>query len=280
VFGGLHGCLHSGLHSLHGWQQRTGAPDPMRITIDTSELRTITQRLQFSERRTRAVTATVLTRVARQIETDWRGQFEQRLDRATPLTKRGTVVQQATAATLQAVVKLRDSSTAGSAVPSEYLAPQEFGGPRDLKKFERALQAQGSMPRGYRVVPAGGAKLDAYGNISRGQIVQVIAQLGRDFSPGYARVIGKTAAKRLAAAKRTGREYVAILNNDRSRLEPGVYQRKGRGLVRVFAYVSNVSYRTRLRLVPDGLALARQQLPAQTRRAVGESLQRLLARGA
>lgn len=266
----------------------------MQVTIDTTELRAVAQRLGFSDRRTRAVGATVLTRVARQVEGEWRGQLADRLDRPLTITKRATVVETATAARLRAVVKLRTEPTSSGAVPAEYLAPQESGGQRGFKKFELALQRAGAMPAGYKAVPGKGAKLDAYGNVSRGQIVAVLNQLAAGTaSKGYQRVIGKTQAKREQSAKRAGRVYVAITDTrGRRDLSMGIYERTAAfnraatvagalaGLRAVFVFMRNPTYKRRLRLVPDGMALASQQLPAQARRAVSESLARLLARGA
>lgn len=58
-----------------------------------------------------------------------------------------------------------------------YLLPQIKGGNRPLKRFEQRLVMNGLMKATQRAVPAAGAKLDAYGNMSRAQIVQILSQL-------------------------------------------------------------------------------------------------------
>ena len=252
----------------------------MKLTIDTSALQQLASDLTgFSDRRLRAGLATALTRTARQIEDNWRGQLGGRFDRPTSLTVNAAVVQTASAEKLTAVVMLKDQARDRGLAPAEYLAPQEAGGARGIKKFERALQSQGSMPAGWRAVPAKYAQLDSYGNVSRSQIVQVLAQLGSAYSPGYQRVISKSAAKRTATALRRGREYVAIVKRAKvGALAPGVYQRSGKDLLPVFIYVSRVAYTKRLALMTEGLAVARSQIGAQVKLALDEQFARLVAK--
>ena len=247
----------------------------MNITIDTTDVRRVTDGLkEFSERRFRAAVATAITRTAREVEADWRRQFGGSLDRPTPLTRRAGVVQGATAQNLQAVVALREQTAAGAS-PAEYLAPQETGGARGVKKFEAALQRAGVMQRGQRAVPGRGAKLDAYGNVSRSQIVQVLSQLaaGRT-SVGYTRVIGRTQGKRDAARRRAGREYVAI-SRPEGGLSAGIYERQGRGLVAVFVFVAGVKYNRRLSLIERGSRIANAAATANLQAAVAQQIQRL-----
>lgn len=233
----------------------------------------------FSDRRMAAVGATALTRVARDLAGQWRQHLEQRLDRPTSATVRSVQWIKADAAGLVAEVKIRDDG-AGKTKPVEWLSPQEAGGARRVKQFERALQAQGSMPRGWHAVPGPAAKLDAYGNVSRGQIVQVIAQLGAQYSPGYARVISRSAAKRAATAQAKGRAYVAILPGNKAGLTPGVYERSDRALRAVMWYVSRTQYRKATDLLGEAQRTAPAALQRELQRAIEESAGRLAARGA
>lgn len=252
----------------------------MKIAIDVSGLDQARQDLvaRFSDRRLRAAMATAATRTVRELARGWEQQVGQAFDRPTPATQRAVRTTMATAANLTAEVAVKDVAQGGAA-PVEWLLPEERGGARSIKRFEQALQSQGAMPRGWRAVPGPGAKLDAYGNVSRGQIVQVIAQLGAQYSPGYARVISKSAAKRAASAARRGRAYVAILPGNGQKRTPGVYERKGRGLLPVFIYVQAVQYRKRLRLLDAARDDAGGILRRELTRAVDESAARLAARG-
>lgn len=236
---------------------------------------------EFSERRLRSATATALTRTARQFAADWSRQLAQRLDRPTPATLRSVVVKRAenTDAQPTAEVRIRDQARMERGTPPvQWLAEQEMGGRRGVKKFEAALQAQGAMPRGWAAVPGPAAKLDSYGNVTRGQIVQVIAQLGAQFSPGYQRVISQSAAKRAASAIRRGRAYVAIQAGNKAGLTPGVYERDGRGLRAVFYFVRHAAYRKRLDLVGAASRDALAVLQREFARAVSESAARLAQR--
>lgn len=254
----------------------------MKLTIDVRGLDAVKQQLveRFSARRMNAAMATAATRTVREIAKQWQQQFAESFDRPTPATMRSVRTTMATATKLQAEVAIRDQVQGGGVPPVEWLAPEEKGGRRSIKRFEAALQAQGSMPRGWRAVPGPGAKLDAFGNVSRGQIVQVIAQLGSQYSPGYQRVISKSAAKRAARAVQLGRAYVAILPGDKNaKRTPGVYERRGRGLLPVFLFVSGVQYRKRLRLVEQAQAEAGPLMQRELIRALDESATRLAARG-
>jgi hypothetical protein len=233
---------------------------------------------EFSARRLNAAVSTSLTRGAKEMAGQWQDQIDRRIDRPIARTKSATTFQSATAASLQSRVLVKDNLSGTS--PSEYLGPQERAGSRNLKKFEAALQASGAMPRGYVVVPGRGAQLDAYGNVSRAQIIAVITQLGTDYSPGYQRVIPKTVAGRLAAMARRGKSFIAV-NPDEAKemkVSPGIYERKqGGGMVAVFLYKRTVVYRKVLDLQATAIKEAPEIIAEEFGIAVAESFARLQA---
>lgn len=236
----------------------------------------------MSERRIKAAAATALTRTAREIEKKWQGDIKSNIDRPTKRTSEATVVLKATAQRLQSEVKLKDKVGKGQS-PAEYLSPHETGAQRFLKKFERALVASGAMPSGYFVVPGKGAVLDFYGNVSRAQIVQVIAQLGAEYSPGYQRVISKNTQKRLARAARLGRAYVAVQPGPdarRQRVSPGIYERMANGDRKaIFLFKRSVTYRRRLSLVRLAAETASSTFNAEFGRALQETRSRMVGAG-
>lgn len=66
----------------------------------------------------------------------------------------------------------------GSAIPPQsFLRAEILGGSRRWKRLEVALMRAGMLPRGWFAVPGTGARLDQWGNMSRGQVVQVMAFL-------------------------------------------------------------------------------------------------------
>lgn len=235
----------------------------------------------FSDRRFRAAVSTSLTRSARQMKADWQEQIDRRIDRPIARTQSATVFTSATAATLQAEVKVKDQMT--GTPPATYLNPQERSGGRTAKKFEQALISSGVMPRGYITVPGRGAQLDAYGNVSKSQIIAVIAALGANYSPGYQRVISTSTAKRLATLTRRGGQYISVHPDDAKTLgvSAGIYEKtSGKTLKAVFLYRRAVRYRKIL----DLEALAAKEGPRiigeEFARAVNESFARLRAQQA
>lgn len=249
----------------------------MKLTVSIKGLDNVKKALTegFSARRLNAAAATALTRTARGIADNWRAQLTTGLDRPTAATVGAVRVSMASAASPVAEVSIGGT---GPKDPTEWIAPHERSGSRRLKKFEQALQRQGSMPPGTYAVPGPAAKLDGYGNVSRGQIVQVIAQLGAQYSPGYQRVISPSAAKRAAKALAKGRAYVAITQRN-GRLPPGVYTRDGRGLRAVFYFVRGATYAKRLDLIGQAGRVVAERLGPEVQRAIAESAGRLASKG-
>ncbi|UGQ45091.1 hypothetical protein [Massilia endophytica] len=166
----------------------------------------------------------------------------------TPYTLSGVAVRGATAQRLSAEVKLKDDATKATPA-SKFLAPQVRGGLRGQKRFERALQAVGAMPAGFRAVPGSGARLDAYGNMSRGQIVQILSYFQAFPEMGYR--ANTTAARREALARGTKRQqgYVYFAGSPGDRLPRGIWQRvqfaRGTAVRPVVIFVRSAVYQER-----------------------------------
>lgn len=60
---------------------------------------------------------------------------------------------------------------------STYLRPQMQGGPRPAKGLENLLRARGLLSANEFLVPSRFQKLDQYGNVSRGTIAKIVANL-------------------------------------------------------------------------------------------------------
>lgn len=163
----------------------------------------------------------------------------------TPFTVSSLYVRPATATNLSAEVKLKDF--AAKATPaSKFLTAQIKGGERGQKRFERALQSVGALPPGYRIVPGSAAKLDSYGNMSRGQIVQILAFFRSFPEAGYkANMTAEGRAKLARGSKqRPGFAYFAGRPGDR--LPLGIYQRvsfaRGTAVKPVMIFVRSTVY--------------------------------------
>ncbi len=158
-------------------------------------------------------------------------------DRPTPYTMNALQLKSAqkTDARPRAYVGFKDR--AGSFIPNgvdagpvmasraHYLRPQVFGGSRPLKAMESRLRRAGAMSAGQYALPGWGAKLDAYGNMSQGEIVQVLAYVGGFGDAGGVR---NTTAAGKAKLRAGGTEYF-VLKARRGGLGAGLYRRSGRG---------------------------------------------------
>lgn len=129
--------------------------------------------------------------------------------------------------------------------PQQVLQAQAFGGPRRAKRAEVVLRQVGLLPAGWVTVPGQGARLDAYGNMQAGQLIQILGQLRATTTAGYARNMahGKRGIK---TQERAGGRFFVIPPGGRT--QPGVYQREfmGRGITPVLIFVAGANYRARL----------------------------------
>lgn len=118
------------------------------------------------------VLAKTLTQLGQEVRTAMTREIRTVFENPTNFTLRSLYLTPATKARLQAVVWLKDQGS-----KPHYLLPQIEGGGRPMKRFEEILLRAGIMSSNERAVPGGGAKLDAYGNMSRGQVVKILSQL-------------------------------------------------------------------------------------------------------
>lgn len=116
--------------------------------------------------------ARALTRTGQQVKVAEVEEMRRTFDRPTNFTLNALYLKTATKADLQARVFFKDTGTR-----PHFLLPQIEGGDRPLKRFEQRLVRAGYMYPNEVAVPAAGARLDSYGNVSRGQIVQILSQL-------------------------------------------------------------------------------------------------------
>lgn len=187
-----------------------------------------------------------LTRTALDVRTAEYEEMGSVFDRPTRYTLNSVFVRPATLARPEAIVNVKDE--AGGIAPAQYLSAEIDGGHRAIKRFEKRLQLDGAMPRGWFVVPGQFARLDEFGNISRGQITQILSQLTRTKVSGYTADI--TVRSRKGAIKRAGGEFIA-LPNGRGKLLPGIYQVRATAFGRtspkpIVIFVAKAQYRRRL----------------------------------
>lgn len=196
----------------------------MRIDVDTKAARALILGLarDLDER-----TADAINRTAHGARKALVEEMRRVFDRPTDWTLNSVRIQAASRTRLQAFVWLKDemSSTKAGIPATKFLRAEIDGGARRIKRFELALQSHGYMPEGWVAVPGKFARLDAWGHISVGQIIQILSQLRVRMVSGSDR--GKSFDKKRAAKSmdRQGGQIFA-LPKGRGKLLPGIYQRR------------------------------------------------------
>lgn len=165
-------------------------------------------------------------------------------DRPTPFTLNAIRILNATPSRLEASLWVKDDKDNNSKgqAPEDWVAPEVFGGPRVDKASERNLRAKGILPRGMFIVPAAGARLDRYGNMSRGQMIQILSGLGAlEYTAGFK---GNATDSARSLAKGHQQAYFVM---KRGRVPIGIGERRDKTLVMVLAFVRQPQYRERFR---------------------------------
>lgn len=136
-----------------------------------------------------------------------------------------------------------------------YLTTEMQGGDRVLKAFEKALQANGIMPNGWVAVPASGAILDGYGNVSAGKVRQVLSWFDsaeRGSGSFQNMNFAGREKRRKGTKRRRGFEYFAIstmAESTKMHLPMGIYEAAftgfGKAIKPIFVFSSHATYQKR-----------------------------------
>lgn len=142
-------------------------------------------------------------------------------DRPTPYTLGSLYMSPATKAIPVAKVWLKDD--AGKGTPAaKFLLAEITGGGRRYKRFENALIARGLLPHGMFAMPGSAAKIDAFGNMERGQLMQILSAVGAaEMRAGY------QANRTARSAKRKGRNLAEYFVGHPGGKALGIWQRVG-----------------------------------------------------
>lgn len=199
-------------------------------------------------------------------------------DRPTPYTLSALRLKPATKSRLVAEVAFKNEATKAIAA-DKFLAAQVAGGERRMKRFERALQAVGALPAGYRAVPGSAAEIDAYGNMKPSQIVQILAWFRAFPETGYRANMTDKGRSRLAKGSKKkgtlGHAYFA----GKIKGQEGIWKRirfsSGSAVKPVLIFVRSTRYEAiydfdyvaKLTFEREGEALMRQAIAEAIRTA-------------
>lgn len=180
------------------------------IHIDIKGLKEVQQMLDAIPKQASRAAEIALDKTAKVIRDDIKAEMKSVFDRPVPYTINSLQVTPTHNHNMQASVWFKDPPRMGQ----HYLVPQVEGGKRKLKGFERGVDLG-------KMVPGKGAKMDRYGNVSTGQIKQIMSVLSKaETSAGYSANITDRSRKRNTKE----RDYV-VIHRRNGRLLPGVYQR-------------------------------------------------------
>lgn len=212
------------------------------ISIDLSGITRLQSDMRRAQKQLRYAVAVALTRTVKIAQSDVVREMGRRFDRPTPFFLRSIWTRPATKANLEAMVYLKDLPFGKNRLSAAYMLGHEFtGGARNAKAAEKWLARAGLISASERVVPAAAARLDRYGNMSRGQIQQILSQLRAGPDP-YAYASASPRSRR--NVRRAGR----IFWSRGGHLPRGAWIDLGRvkGIKPLLLVVSGTNYRKRI----------------------------------
>lgn len=233
----------------------------MHLTVDFDSRAFVSAMRQLVDRDVAIATAWALNDMAAEIRDDVSDRMIVVFDRPTPFTKNAFMVAKAAATRLEASVKLRDTR-----VGRDYLQVQERGGARRQTGFEaqmsRALAYDGVIQS---ILPADNARLDQYGNWSKGERNQVMSSL---------KAQKDAAANMTDASWRRARKRRSTYFVPRSGLTPGIYSKDAQGNLGVVAIFSSKVpvYGERLGLQDNAERLFSAKMGPHLARTIGKMI--------
>ncbi|HPG52321.1 MAG TPA: hypothetical protein PLL11_17225 [Spirochaetota bacterium] len=228
--------------------------------------------------------ALALTRTAQDAKDALVKEMRAVFDRPTPYTLSSHYVKAATKRDLSAKVYLKEF--AGKGTPAgKYLGPEIMGGHRGLKRFEMALRRVGLLPEGRFVVPGSACPMDAYGNVQRSVIVQVLSYLQAFGEQGYKANITEARKARLAKGNRRKQGFVYFVSRGRGTLSAtgrmqnlpaGIWKRTsfaaGSAVQPIFMFVKTPTYAKRYNFYEVAHRVAKSNFAGHFREAWREAL--------
>ena len=225
----------------------------MQVSIDITGLDAVKKAMAEMPKKAKYAAVKAMNTSMEWAATSVRKEMKQVFDRPTPWVLNSLRIKYAKPSTMAAELAFKDINSATSS--RTMVLPHVEAGKRHFKAFEARLNRIGLLPSGYNAVPGEGAKVDANGNMSQGQISQLLNVLGAYTESGFNKANLNT-IKRLAKGNQKKNVYgfVYWVNpigpKKAKHLQPGVYQRVttafGSSLKPVLIFVKLVNYKRRL----------------------------------
>ena len=188
-----------------------------------------------------AALALALNEVGAEAVKQLQGEARTVFDRPTPFTINAFRVLYAKASRPEAAVWIKDEKigAGGGQAPEAWFSPQVYGGDRRVKQSEKRLREKGILPSGMFLAPGPGARMDAYGNLSRGQMQQILSGLSADNPSGS--TIAASQSRR--SLKKGHAKAFFVLK--RGKRPIGIAERRGKTMALVLSFVRQPNYAAR-----------------------------------
>ncbi|WP_341870009.1 hypothetical protein [Ectopseudomonas khazarica] len=245
----------------------------MRGRITASDLDDALDALkQLEPKLANAALADALNHTLNQAEPLVRAEMRDVFDRPTPFTLNSIRKINARPNNLEAALWIKDdkdgAATGKQFAPEDWVAPQVFGGGRQQRASETWLRQAGILPAGLFAVPGAGARLDKYGNMQRGHMMQILSGL---------KALNRSGSDHSATASRRSLRKghaLAFFVMKRGRTPIGIAERRGKSVSMVIAFVRQPQYRERLDFhgVVRRVAENDAQLEANIDKAIADAL--------
>ena len=251
----------------------------MKINV-TSNLPDVKRWVSALNPRVNSATRQALNRTAEWAETDVRREMRKVFDRPVPFTLRSLKIGYAkTGPKPEATLWFKQRSKEEDKL---WAVAQIVGGQRQIKPMELRMQRVGILPKGWFVVPGEAAPLDAYGNMSRGEISRILNVLGTYTEAGFNTANQKTRDRLRKGNAKKGQYGFAYWVNPVSgprrqkHLLPGVYRRVytafGTSLKPMMIFVKKATYRPRLKFFVVVKATVARRFPGEFDKAMDSLL--------
>ncbi len=241
------------------------------IKVQVQGMDKLVAQLQGMSKQVKFATAVALTRTAQAVKDDLGRLMPTELDRPKPTTTKAMRIEKATKEKLTAVVRLANR---GEGVPSqEFIGHNVTGGRRGMKRSELMLRAAGILPDGLYTIPGKEAKLDAYGNMSRGQIVSILSYF-RTFgiTPLNSARMNMKDKTRARMVQRRGEYFVVPVRDRKLGLYPGIWRRSGNELQPLLMFVSPGTHKKLVKFYETGERVARRDFNRHFDQAFAEAM--------
>lgn len=244
-----------------------------KVQVET-DLAAVARQVKKAGRQLPFAMSLAMNRVTNEVRKELEAHINRDFDRPTPYTQRSLYSRYSTKRKLEAEVKLKDIPIGKSRYSSDQNLGHEFvsgaatGTTRNFTGLERWLYGKGYISSGEYVAPHANAKLDAYGNLSRGWLSRILSHLR--INPDSTQ--WRSNSKRSVAKRTRAGTFFWSPGGNFSR---GVWLRqagKGKQPVKVISIIRRPRYSVRVDIKRIGDTVVERNWHRELRKAIDEAL--------